>query len=62
MVSTGGGYGAQSVTPLHFGLASMDKVSVAVTWLTAQGRKVQWINNVRPADYRGRVLDVRQKP
>jgi hypothetical protein len=37
MVSTGGGYGAQSVTPLHFGLTSIDKVSVAVTWLTAQG-------------------------
>jgi hypothetical protein len=62
MVSTGGGYGAQSVTPLHFGLPSTGNVSVAVTWLTAAGRQVQWLRDVRPAGHAGKVLTIRQDP
>lgn len=61
-VSTGGGYGAQSVVPLHFGLKSLGKFSLAVTFLTKSGRKEQWLRNVRPSDYTGKALIVRQQP
>jgi len=61
-VSTGGGYGAQSVTPLHFGLKSTAKVSVAVTYLTKDGRKVQWLKNVAPTEFSGKVLTIKQNP
>ncbi|MDX3911393.1 MAG: CRTAC1 family protein [Sphingobium sp.] len=61
-VSTGGGYGAQSVTPLHFGLRSTAKVSVAVTFLTKAGRKEQWLRNIKPSEYAGKVLVIQGKP
>ena len=61
-VSTGGGYGAQSVAPLHFGLASSGKLTLAVTFLTKDGRKEQWLETVRPGDVAGKVLIVRQRP
>lgn len=60
-VSTGGGYGAQSVVPLHFGLKSMSKLSVEVTYLDGKRRVVQWLEDVDPATYTNKVLLIRQK-
>lgn len=60
MVPTGDGYNAQSVTPLHFGLAKRGRVDVEVTFLTAVGREVKRLKGVSPRDYAGRVLEVRQ--
>lgn len=59
-VSTGGGYGAQGVTPVHFGLPSMAPVTVEVTFMSATGRKQQRVRGVAPARYSGRSLVVRR--
>lgn len=61
LVNTGDGYNSQSVTPVHFGLASDNPVTVEVTYITAKGRVVQK-QTVKPADYTGKVLTVAQKP
>ncbi len=58
LVSTGGGYNAQSVTPLHFGLADDAPVTVAVTWLTGDARKTQAYPEVAPGDYAGGVFTI----
>ncbi|MCV6604317.1 MAG: ASPIC/UnbV domain-containing protein, partial [Porticoccaceae bacterium] len=55
LVGTGSGYCSQSNTPLHFGLSSMAPVTVEITRLTAEGRKVTRFENVNPADYVGQV-------
>lgn len=60
-VSTGGGYGAQSVTPLHFGLPSMQKLSIAVTYAGGGKRKVQWLRNIDPAQYEGKAVLIRER-
>ncbi len=59
-VSTGGGYNSQSAAPLHFGLAKLDPVTVEVTFMTTGGRKKQTVKNVKPADYYGKSLVIRQ--
>jgi FG-GAP-like repeat len=59
-VVTGGGYNAQRAAPVHFGLASLEPLRVAVTFMTKAGRKTQTVGNVRPADYYGRSLVIRQ--
>lgn len=59
-VLTGGGYNAQSATPVHFGLASLAPVTVEVRFMAKGGAKVQTIKSVRPADYAGKSLIVRQ--
>ncbi|MFK7863225.1 MAG: CRTAC1 family protein [Pseudohongiellaceae bacterium] len=51
LVTTGDGYNSQSNQPVHFGLAGYDTVVVEVTFLTAQGRKTQRYENIRPADH-----------
>ncbi len=61
-VETGGGYNTQSATPVHFGLASADPVTVEVTFMTTKGRKKQTVSKVRPADYSGKHLVIRQAP
>ena len=60
-VSTGGGYNAQSVVPLHFGLRSMATVSIEVTFLTGGKRVTQWVRDVKPSRYQGRRLEVVRK-
>lgn len=59
MVSTGGGYNAQSITPVHFGLAREYKdLTVEVAHGVGGVRKVIYVTGVDPSDYRGRSLIV----
>jgi hypothetical protein len=60
LVPAGGGYNSQSAAPVHFGLATAGPVRVEVTFMSAAGRKVQAVEDVNPADFRGRRLEVRQ--
>jgi len=57
-VSTGGGYNAQSVVPVHFGLATDRPVTVAVTWITGEGRKTLSYEDIDPRDYSGGVFTI----
>lgn len=57
-VTTGVSYNAQSAGPVHFGLAAMAPVTVEVTYMGANGRRVQRIEKVDPAAYAGRSLRV----
>ena len=59
-VPTGGGYNTQSAAPVHFGLARLDPVTVEVTFMSKSGRKKQTVKNVKPADYYGTSLVIRQ--
>jgi hypothetical protein len=59
-VVTGGGYNTQRAAPVHFGLATLDPVRVDVTFMTKAGRKTQTLHNMRPADYSGKSVIVRQ--
>jgi hypothetical protein len=59
-VVTGGGYNSQRAAPVHFGLATLDPVRVDVTFMTAAGRKTQTIRDVKPAEFTGKSLVVRQ--
>ncbi len=59
-VSTGGGYGAQGATPVHFGLPGQSRVNVEVTFMSATGRKVQRLERVAVASYAGKSLVVRR--
>jgi len=59
-VVTGGGYNTQQAAPVHFGLAKVDPVRVEVTFMTKDGRKKQIVNDIKPADYRGKSLVIRQ--
>jgi FG-GAP-like repeat/ASPIC and UnbV len=59
LVPTGDGYGSQGDTPVHFGLADVTRVTVEVTFLTAEGRKRKRIENVDPRAWTGRALVVR---
>lgn len=61
IVGIGDGYDAQSVLPLHFGLARLERVNVEVTFFTPGGRVTQTMQGVDPRRYRGRVLEIRQK-
>lgn len=60
LVPAGGGYNAQSAAPVHFGLATAGPVRVEVTFMSTAGRRIQTIEGVNPADFRGRRLEVRQ--
>jgi hypothetical protein len=60
-VETGGGYNTQSATPVHFGLTRIDPLTVEVTFMSHGGRKKQIVKNVRPADYYGKSLVIRQQ-
>ena len=59
-VSTGGGYGAQGATPVHFGLPGARQVTVEVTFMSAGGRKVQRLEKVNVGAYAGRTLVIRR--
>jgi hypothetical protein len=59
-VSTGGGYGSQGATPVHFGLPNARRVTVEVTFMGAGGRKVQRLENVDLRRYAGKTLVVRR--
>lgn len=60
IVDTGSGYNSQNAMPVHFGIpAGVEAVDVELTVLTQTGRKSQRMSNVKPEDYKGRVLVVR---
>ena len=59
LVPTGDGYGSQGVVPVHFGLASMQVVTVEVTFLTREGRKIKRITNVDPREWAGTAFVVK---
>lgn len=61
LVSTGGGYNTQSATPVYFGLASNDPVTVEVRFMTPDGVVVQRIENVTPDAARPQTLVVLEK-
>ncbi|HUE87490.1 MAG TPA: ASPIC/UnbV domain-containing protein, partial [Vicinamibacterales bacterium] len=61
-VATGGGYNTQSAAPVHFGLSSLERVTVEVTFMSNDGRKKQSVKNVQPADYVGKRIVIRQAP
>lgn len=60
IVGIGDGYDAQSVLPLHFGVARLERVTVAVTFLTPAGRVTQTVRDIDPRRYRGRALTITQ--
>ena len=45
---------------VHFGLAKLEPVRVDVTFMSKNGRKTQTMNDVKPADYYGKSLVIRQ--
>ena len=59
-VVTGGGYNSQRAAPVHFGLAKLAPVTVEVTFMSNTGRKTQTLKNVRPEDFAGKSLVIRQ--
>ncbi|HUU32488.1 MAG TPA: CRTAC1 family protein, partial [Vicinamibacterales bacterium] len=59
-VVTGGGYNSQRAGPVHFGLVALAPVRVEVTFMSKTGRKTQTMNGVKPTDYRGKSLVIRQ--
>ena len=59
-VVTGGGYDTQRAAPVHFGLASLDAVTVEVTFMGKRGRRTLEVRNIRPSAFRGRNLVVRE--
>ncbi|MCP5381231.1 MAG: CRTAC1 family protein [Kordiimonadaceae bacterium] len=58
LVSTGDGYNSHSNMPVHFGLGGVNKVTVDVTYLTADGRKSQTLKGISADEYRGGILKV----
>lgn len=54
------GYDAQSVTPVHFGLARVEPLTIEVTFLTPAGRRTQRMSKVDPARWFGKTLTVTQ--
>ncbi len=61
LVPTGDGYNSHSNQAVHFGLSKMEPVTIEVTYLTQEGRKVQRIENINPDDFVGTYVDVRQE-
>ncbi len=59
LVSTGDGYGSQSVGPVHFGLAKAAVVNVEVTFLTREGRTLKRLEGVDPRKWAGKTLVVK---
>jgi hypothetical protein len=58
-VVTGGGYNSQRAAPVHFGLATLQRVRVDVTFMTRTGRRTVSVKDANPADHHGRSLVVR---
>ena len=59
LVDSGSGYDSQSDLPVHFGLPGAQPVDVAVTILAGGERLTATVTDVDPAEYRGRVLELR---
>jgi len=59
LVETAGGYSSQSAGPVHFGLMSLDPVTVEVTFMGKDGRHVVQLKGIRPSAYAGHSLVVK---
>jgi FG-GAP-like repeat/ASPIC and UnbV len=59
LVDTGSGYNAQNDAPVHFGLATMQRVDVSVVYVASGERRAVLVRNVSPSQYAGRSLVVR---
>ncbi len=59
LVDTGSGYNSQNEMPVHFGMATMQKVDVEVTWPSRGRRWVTRARNVTPERYAGSSLVVK---
>lgn len=57
-VPTGGGYNAQSAIPVHFGLKTLEPLTVEITYMSSTGPQVQRVTDVDPAAYAGKSLRV----
>jgi hypothetical protein len=60
LVSTGGGYNAQSAAPVHFGLKSSDPVTVEVSFMTNGGVRKKAVRNVDPKVFLNKALVIRE--
>ncbi len=60
LVSTGGGYNAQSAAPVHFGLKSFAPVTVEVSFMTNDGVKTKTVRNVDPKAFSKKSLVIRE--
>jgi hypothetical protein len=60
LVSTGGGYNAQSALPVHFGLKTFDPVTVEVSFMTRDGVKKQSVRGVDPRAFSKKALVIRE--
>ena len=61
LVSTGDGYNSHSNQPVHFAVPSENSVDIEVTFLTATGRSIQRIENVKPSDFIGKSILIKQE-
>ena len=61
LMSTGGGYNTQSVTPVFFGGINTETVRLEVRFMGPDGGSVQIIDNVVLSDHQGQILVVRQE-
>jgi hypothetical protein len=59
LVPTGDGYGSQGDVPVHLGLGDATVVTIEVTFLTPEGRRLKRIAGVDARAWSGRVLEVR---
>lgn len=57
-VPTGGGYNAQSAVPVHFGLKTLEALTVEVTYMSPTGPRVQRVTDVDPGAYAGKSIRV----
>ena len=60
-ISTGDGYNSQGTQPLHFGLASLEPVTLEVSFMGKAGRKTQRLEGIRPARFAGRELVIKER-
>lgn len=60
IVPTGDGYDSQSVTPVHFGLATAEPVTIEVSFMSTQGVRKQYVRGVNPLAWTGRAVVVRE--
>lgn len=59
IMTTGGGYNAQSAIPVHFGLPGQKAVDVEVTYFTPAGRETLTLSGVSLSELVGRSLTVK---
>jgi FG-GAP-like repeat/ASPIC and UnbV len=60
LVSTGGGYNAQSAAPVHFGLKSFELVTVEVSFMSSGGVKKKTVRGVDPRAFSKKPLILRE--